>query len=546
MLAPRPVLRPVSRPAAGGLAALLAILVSPCGAAAPPPERYDVAVYCATAGGSVAAVAAAREGRKVVLLEPGRHVGGMVAGGLGRTDMDRQQRLIAGLAGEFYARAGKRYNQPLAWFFEPKVAESVFRDWLSEAGFDVRFDQRLSAVKKEGARIASLLTDQGASYEAAVFIDASYEGDLLKAAGVSYAVGRESRSKFGESLAGRQDILPGHHQLRVPTPALDADGNLLPYLADECKVVPTGEGDGLNQSWCFRLCLTNNPANRIEITRPDNYDPRRFGLVRNYLRALGDAARVNDFLGISRLPNGKTDVNSGGAVSTNLPGAGLEYIEASPARRREIWEEHRSWAHGLLYFLGNDPSVPPALRAEVREYGLAKDEFTGTGHWPHQLYIRDARRMMGEYVLTQHDLTRHTTKYDTIGMAQYNIDIREVQWIARTVYRFPNAAKEVLMEGYVSMPVGPYEIPYRSLLPKFGECSNLLVPVAISSSHVAYASFRMEPQYMIAGHAAGVAAAIAAKEGVPVHRVSITQLQDALRRQKQVLSLSGAGAPTAR
>jgi hypothetical protein len=510
--------------------------------AARAAERYDVAVYCATAGGSIAAIAAARAGVRVVLLEPGRHVGGMVSGGLGRTDMDRQQRLIAGLAGEFYARVGKRYNQPLAWFFEPKVAESVFREWLAEAGVAVRFDQRLASVRKDGARIAALLTDRGAAYEAAAFIDASYEGDLLKAAGVSYAVGRESRSKFGERLAGRQDILPGRHQFRVATPALGADGKPLPYLADEDKVVPTGEGDGLIQAWGFRLCLTSDPANRIEVMRPEGYDPRRFALLRNYVQALGGDAKLSDFLGISRMPNNKTDVNAGGGVSTNLPGAGLEYIEATPARRREIWEEHRSWAHGLLYFLGNDPAVPESLRAQVRQYGLPKDEFLDTGHWPHQLYIRDARRMMGEYVLTQHDLMRNTTKYDSIGMAQYNIDIREVQWIAHTVYRFPNVAKEALMEGYVSMHVEPYEIPYRALLPRFDECSNLLVPVAISSSHVAYSSFRMEPQYMIAGHAAGLAAALAVREGVDVHRVNLADLQRALRNQKQVLSLSDVTA----
>lgn len=512
---------------------LAALLLSTAASA----ERFDLAVYCATAGGSVAAIAAAQSGLKVVLLEPGRHVGGMVSGGLGRTDMDRQQHLIAGLAGEFYARVGKRYNQPLAWFFEPGVAEGVFREWLASAGVTTRFEQPLASVRKDGARITALITTGGASYEADVFIDASYEGDLLKAAGVSYSTGRESRSRFGESLAGRQDILPGHHQLRVPTSALDDDGKLLPYLVPEDRVVPTGEADGLIQSWCFRLCLTSDPANRIEITRPAHYDPKRFALVRNYLRALGPSARLNDFLGISPMPNNKTDVNAGGGVSTNLPGAGLAYIEASPARRLEIWEEHRSWAHGLLYFLANDPAVPESIRAEARRWGLPKDEFADTGHWPHQLYIRDARRMAGEYVLTQHDLTRHTTKYDSIGMAQYNIDIREVQWIARTVYRFPNVAKEVLMEGYVSMPVEPYEIPYRSLLPRFDECSNLIVPVAISASHVAYASFRMEPQYMIAGHAAGAAAALAIQSGVPVHRIDISRLQQNLRRQGQVLSL---------
>ncbi len=497
---------------------------------------FDVVVYRATAGGVVAAIAAAREGRTAAIVEAGRHVGGMVSGGLGRTDMDRQQQLIGGMARQFYQRVGKHYGQPSAWFFEPKVAESVFRDWLQEARVRVFFEQPLASVTKQGNRITAIRTTTGEIFEAAVFIDASYEGDLLKAAGVSYSTGRESRRKYGESLAGRQDILPGNHQLRVAVPAYDEAGKLLPYLVPEETVVATGEGDGKVQAYCFRLCLTTNPANRVPIEKPAGYDPARFGLVKNYLRALGESATVRDFLGISDMPNRKTDVNAGGGVSTNLPGAGLEYIEAPPERRREIWEEHRSWAHGLLWFLGNDPSVPESIRTRVREFGLPKDEFEDTGHWPHQLYVRDARRMTGEYVLTQHDLMSQTEKYDAVGMAGYNIDIREVQWIARTVYRFPNVAREVLMEGYVSMPVKPYAIPYRALLPKFQEAANLLVPVCISSSHLAYASFRMEPQYMIAGQAAGVAAALAAEARVPVHRVDISKLQRRLTEQGQVLT----------
>jgi hypothetical protein len=495
----------------------------------------DVVVYRATAAGAVAAIAAAETGARVVIVESGRNIGGMVSGGLGRTDMDRQQHLIGGFAGEFYRRVGRYYDQPLAWFFEPHVAERVFREWLEEAGVSVHFEHRLVSVEQEGARIVRLITDQGASYEAAVFIDASYEGDLLKEAGVSYTVGRESRSKYGEQYAGRHDFLPGGHQLRAATPARDDNGNLFPYVTPEEELVPTGEGDGKIQAFCFRLCLTSNPTNRIEIGRPEGYDPARFGLVRGYVRALGESARLGDFTGIAPMPNHKTDLNAGGGVSVNLPGAGLEYIEAAPERRREIWEEHRSWAHGLLYFLGNDPSVPESLRLEARRWGLPRDEFAETGHWPHQMYIREARRMYGEHVLTEHDLLRGTTQYDSIGMGQYNIDIREVQWIGRTVYRFPDVRQEVLMEGYVSVPVEPYEIPYRSLLPRSHECSNLLVPVAISASHVAFASFRMEPQFMIAGHAAGVAAALSLRLDVPVHQVPIVELQALLRAQGQIL-----------
>lgn len=521
------------------LAGFLLTLLS-CSAAL-GAEVYDIVIYRATASGVMAGIAAAKEGRTVAILEDGTHAGGMVTGGLGRTDMDSQQKLIGGMAREFYQRIGKHYGDSLSWFFEPKVAEQILRDWMADAGVRVFYQHPLRSVTRNGTRIVSIETENGKSFQGKVFIDASYEGDLLKEAGVSYAVGRENRSKFDESLAGRQDILPGGHQLRVAVSAYGEDGKLLPYLVNEEDVGSTGQGDGKIQAFNFRLCLTSDPANRIPIEQPKGYDPARFGLVKNYLKALGENARLGDFLGISRMPNNKTDINAGGGVSTNVPGASWAYTEASRERRKEIWEEHRGWAHGLVYFLGHDPSVPERIRKEAREWGLPKDEFQDTGHWPHQMYVRETRRMMGEHVLTQHDLMTETTKYDSIGMAGYNIDIREVQWIARTVYRFPNIAKEVLMEGYVSMPVKPYEIPYRAILPKHHECTNLLVPVCISSSHVAFASYRMEPQYMLAGQSAGIAAAMAASTGVPVHKLDITKLQTRLKEQGQILTLEQAG-----
>ena len=499
-----------------------------------------VVVYGATAAGVMTAISAKKEGISVILIEPGRHVGGMVTGGLGRTDMDRQSHLIGGMTREFFQRVGRQYGTEIAWFFEPKVAEKVMRGWLAEEGVSLVLGEPLKSIRKEGSRIAALETESGRVYEGRIFVDATYEGDLLKAAGVSYAVGREGRQKFGERFAGRQDFLPGYHQLRVATSALDDDGKILPGLVPEEAVVGTGEGDGKIQAFCFRLCLTSNPENRIPIGIPNGYDPKRYGLVKNYIRALGDRATIGDFLGISRMPNDKTDVNAGGGVSTNLPGASLAYIEAPPAERKRIWEEHRSWAHGLLYFLGHDESVPEGLRRQVLEWGLPKDEFTDTGHWPHQMYIREARRMVGEYVLTEHDLLQSTSKYDSVGMAQYNIDIREIQWVAKTVSRFPEVAQEVLMEGYVSMKVKPYQIPFRSMLPRQSECSNLIVPVNISSSHVAFASYRMEPQYMISGESAGVAAATAINAGVPVHHVDLALLQKKLKQRKQIIEPADA------
>ncbi len=510
--------------------------------AAAQSRSYDVVVYGGTAGGSIAAIAAAKEGARVALLEPGRHIGGMISGGLGRTDMERQEQVIGGYAREFFERAGKHYHEPIAWRFEPKVAEKILRDWLAEARVEVFFDHRLASLTKTKNRIAAIKLENGAEFTAKIYIDGSYEGDLMKAAGVSYTVGREGRSRYGESLAGRQEILPGHHQFKAAVSPYDAQNKRLPYITKQEDAGQLGEGDKKIQAYCFRLCLTDVKENQVPITRPKNYDPARYALVKNYLASGSKSLTLRDFLGISRLPNGKSDINSTGPVSTNLLGASWEYPEASYQRRREIWDEHLSWAQGLIYFLQNDPGVPPEIQAEMRLWGLAKDEFVDTGHWPHQLYVREGRRMLGEYVLTQHDLQTRRRKYDSVGMGGYNIDVREVQWISYRVYRFPTASEEVLTEGYISLPVEPYEIPYRSLLPKQEECENLLVTSCISSSSVAYASFRMEPQYMIAGHSAGVAAVMAVRSGVPVHKIEILKLQRRLREQKQIISLNGGSS----
>ena len=501
-------------------------------------HKHDIVIYGGTSSGAAAAIAAARLGMKVALVEPGRHVGGMLTGGLGRTDMDRQSHVIGGIAREFFERAGRHYGQPVAWTFEPSVAERILNDWLRESGVAVYFGQRLAptaALDRAGDAILRFRAETGDTFEARVFIDSSYEGDLMKAAGVQYNVGREARALYNESLAGRQDFLPGRHQFRVPVSPYGDDGKLLPHVVRQEDVAQLGAGDGKFQAYCFRLCFTSDPKNQRPFPKPKDYKPERFALVRNYLRALGDAATLGDFLGISPMPNSKTDINAT-VVSTNLPGANWDYPEASYERRQEIWNEHLSWTQGLVYFLANDESVPERLRAEMNKWGLTKDEFPDTGGWPHQLYVREARRMKGEYVLTQHDLEGHRRKYDSVGLAGYNIDIREVQWVARRIYRFPAVAHELLMEGYVSMPVEPWQIPYRALLPRQEHASNLLVSACISASQVAYASFRMEPQYMIAGQAAGTAAALALKTNTPVHHVSIPELQKTLEQNGQILT----------
>jgi hypothetical protein len=462
----------------------------------------------------------------------------MLSGGLSSSDVDNQEQLIGGLARSFFVRAGQHYHQPIAWAFEPHVAEEILLDMLSNAHVNTYFNCHLSDVVKSGSQVTLIRMENGRLFGGRVFIDSSYEGDLMKAVGVSYVVGREGRSRYGESLAGRQDILPGQHQFRFPVSAEGPTGGLLPLIVPQDKVAPVGEGDGRFQSYCFRLCMTEEPADRLPVVMPKGYNPARYALVRRYLESAEGTLSLKDFLGIIPIPNGKSDINSTGPVSTDLLGASWAYPEATYARRKQIWDEHLSWAQGLIYFLQNDPSVPETIRAQIRKWGLPKDEFLDTGHWPNQLYVREGRRMLGEYVLTQHDLQKYRQKYDSVGMAGYNIDIREVEWLAHTVYLYPKVTDQVFTEGYLSVPVQPWQISYRALLPRQEECSNLLVTVCISASTIAYGSFRMEPNYMIAGESAGVAAALAVKAHREVHLVDVALLQQELRKRGQILSVA--------
>ncbi len=498
----------------------------------------DVAVYGATSGGVLAAIAAAEEGASVILVEPGSHVGGMLTGGLSRTDVERQEPLVRGLAGEVFARIGARYGEAKAWRFEPHVAESVLRDWLGDAGVELVFGHRLDDCEVAERRIRALRAPDGCVFEAHTWIDASYEGDLLAAAGASFAVGRESRALYGERWAGRREILPNPHQFRAPVSALDEAGELLPGVVPYDELAPLGDGDGRLQAYCFRICLTT-AEDRLPLAPPEGYDPSRYELVRRSFRALereGIPPNLHDAIGISEVPNGKADVNSHGPVSTDLLGASWAYPTADWPTRDAIWREHRYWAQGLLHFLVTDGSVPGVIADEVARYGYPRDEFTDSGGWPHQLYVREARRLQGEHVLTEADLLGGRVPGDTIGMGGYNIDIREVQWVGCPISRFPDVLTEVLVEGYLSVPVPPYGIPYRSLLPHRSEVENLLVSTCISASSVAFASFRMEPQFMIAGHAAGVAAAAASRRGVAVQEVDVDALRERLRRQGQVMA----------
>jgi hypothetical protein len=505
-------------------------------------NKTDVIVYGGTAGGVMAAIAAAQEGATVVLVEPGQHLGGMLTGGLSHTDYG-DRAVIGGLALTLYEKVAALYKKPLFFWRgpEPHLGEALLRDWLKESKVRVVYGQRVQTVQKENRHIRSIELGSGETLSASVFIDATYEGDLMARAGVSYAIGRESIGQYGESWAGRQPYYPDGHNFRYPiSPFVNGkNGKLLPLINDRPQA-RFGEADSAVQAYCFRLLMTNNPANRVPISRPVGYDSSRYELLRRYLKirqpaTLGETGVFGPHI---NLPNQKAEINSGGPISTNLyDGSNWAYPDAGYSRRDQIWNDHLLYTQGLLYFIMNDPSVPEKIRKEASEWGLCKDEFADTGHWPHQLYVRVARRMIGEYVLTQQDLEKDVLKYDAIGMGTYNIDVRHVQRTWQWVSRFPELKGEVINEGYLSIPVKPYEVPYRSLTPKFDECTNLLVPVCISSSALAYASFRMEPQYMIAGHSAGVAAAMASRQQIPVQKVDIAALQKKLLAQRQVLSL---------
>ncbi|MBY0374448.1 MAG: FAD-dependent oxidoreductase [Bryobacteraceae bacterium] len=499
-------------------------------------SSFDLVVYGGTAGGVTTAVAGARHGLKTVLLEPGQHVGGMTTGGLSRTDVGKRE-VIGGMALEFYYRVGERYemrrfNQPVAWFYEPRVGESVLREMLREAGVTVLYGHRLrerDGVKKTGARVTEIVMENGAVFRGRMFADCTYEGDLMAQAKVSYTCGREGIAQYGESLAGVRDRTP-KHQFLVDVDPRDADGKLLPEVSN-AQVEPAGSADKKIQAYNFRVIATDNPANRIAWPKPANYDPRRYELLARLLEAMtkkmGRAPVFHEVTLIAPIPNQKADFNNNGAFSSDYIGKNYEYPEGSYARRREIWQEHIDYQQGFYYFLANDPRVPATLQQEVREWGLPRDEYEDTGNWPHQLYVREARRMVGAFVVTQKDVQTDLKKADVIGMGSYNSDSHNIQ-------RLVNGRGFAENEGDMQVPVQPYQIPYRVLLPKKAEAENLFVPVCFSASHVAYSSLRMEPQYMILGHAAGVAAAMALKAGVAIQDIAVPELQKTLKNEGAV------------
>ena len=514
----------------------LALAVTPQIRAA-EPRRADVVVYGATAGGVIAAVAASREGKKAVIVEPGRHVGGMVSGGLGATDYGNRG-AIGGYSREFFRLVREHYVQTYGpdspqvkdcsdgFHFEPHVAEMILRRLLAEAKVEVVFGSTLEGVTRAGPKIAAITTAGGDAFAAPVFIDASYEGDLMARAGVKYAIGREGRDDYGESIAGVQARSPAH-QWPVPVPALGVSSALLPTVQPGSPGAP-GSGDRKTQAYNYRLCMTDRAENRAPFPRPPGYDPARYELLARYL-ALKPDLKVGQLMNPVRMPNGKTDTNNNGAFSTDHIGGNWDYPEADAATREKIRLDHVAYVQGFLYFLANDHAVPPRLHDEMSKWGLAADEFADTDHWPNQLYVRECRRMIGSFVMTQADIMDDRTKVDSVGLGSYNTDSHHVQRVA-----LPDGS--ALNEGDFQVRVRPYAIPYRSLVPKPAECTNLLVPVCMSASHVAYGTVRMEPVYMILGQACGVAASLAIDDHSPVQAVSAEGLVAKLKGQGAILS----------
>lgn len=513
---------------------------------------YDVVIYGGTSSGIVAAVQTSRMGKTAIVIEPSKHLGGLTSGGLGATDIGNKA-AIGGIAREFYQRIRKHYDQPTAWTqqkrdeyirpgskgsqedtlwtFEPHVASQVYRDLLTEAKVEVITGERIKrpdGVQRKEMRIESIVMESGRSFSGKMFIDATYEGDLMAEAGVSYTIGREANSRYGESLNGVQTRHAVLHQFMKPVDSFvkrgDRASGLLPGVHGGSPG-EDGDADGRIQAYNFRMCLTNVPQNRVPFPKPKNYDPARYELLTRYLQA-----GWNEVFGNHKLmPNLKTDTNNHGAFSTDNIGMNYEYPEGDYPTRDRIFAEHRDYQQGLMWTLANDPRVPEAVRKQVGDWGLAKDEFVESANWPPQLYVREARRMVGEVVMTEHHCRGKEIVSDPIGLAAYGMDSHNTQ-------RYVDEDGNARNEGDIQVPVaGPYPVSYHSIIPKAEECVNLLVPICISASHIAYGSIRMEPVYMVLGQSAATAACLAIDAKVDLQKLDYATLRPRLDSDHQRL-----------
>ena len=524
-------------------------------------ESYDVVVYGGTSAGVIAAVQAKKMGKSVVIVGPDKHLGGLSSGGLGYTDSGDKS-VIGGLSRNFYHRVWQYYQQPetwvhqkredfgnkgqgtvamdqaerTMWIFEPSIAEKVFEDYVKEFSIPVLRDEwldRTKGVTMANGRITEIRMLSGKAFAGKMFIDATYEGDLMACAGVSYHVGREANAEFGEKHNGSQ-IGVLHHRHHFGFLKSDIDPYVIPgdpksgVIARVTPIAPApkGEADHRVQAYCFRMCLTNVPENRVPFVAPEGYDPKQYEVL-----ARAYAAGWKETFGkFDLIPNGKTDTNNHGGFSFDNIGYNYDYPEASYARRQEIIKEHVTYQKGLLYFICTDPRVPADVREKMNTWGLPKDEFKDNGHWSHQIYVREARRMMGAFVMTENELTKIKPTPNSVGMGSYMIDSHNTQ-------RYITPEGAVQNEGDIGVsPRGPYEIAYGSLVPKTGQAANLLVPVACSATHIAYGSIRMEPVFMILGQSAATAAVLAIDGKFVVQDVPYADLKARLLADGQVLS----------
>lgn len=520
--------------------------------------KADVIIYGGTSAAVTAAVQVKKMGKSVIIVSPDKHLGGLSSGGLGFTDTGNKE-VIGGLSREFYQRLYTHYQKPESWrwqkkeeygnkgqgtpaidgnnrtmwIFEPHAAEQVFEDFVKEYQLTVYrnewLDRSKKGVSKQGTTIRSFRTLSGNTYEGQMFIDVTYEGDLMAAAGVSYHVGREANSVYGEKWNGVQTEVfqHGHHfkskisPYKIPD---DPKSGLLP----EVSAAPPGEygsGDNKIQAYCFRMCLSNSPDNRIPFAKPQGYDPKRYELL---ARVFASGWRET-FDKYDPIPNRKTDTNNHGPFSTDYIGKNYDYPEASYERRKQIIKDHELYQKGLMYFLQNDPGIPADVHEKMQQWGLPKDEFIDNGGWPHQLYIREARRMVGEFVMKEADALGKTQVPNSVGMGSYSLDSHNIQ-------RYVKQDGYVQNEGDIGVhPDKPYSIAYGAILPKDNECTNLLVPVCVSSSHIAFGSIRMEPVFMILGQSAATAAVLAINNKVTPQALPYATLRAALLKDNQRL-----------
>lgn len=502
----------------------------------------DVIVYGATPGGFCAAIAAAREGASVVLLEPTAHVGGVNTGGLCFSDSNQTVRsTVMGLFDEWHSRVEKDYQQRgvklpyqvsvkdhTHWTYEPHVAAKITQEMLDEAGVKVLTRRVLKNVIKSGPHITQLQTSDG-DFTAKMFIDGTYEGDLMAASGVSWTIGREGRKEFGESLAGKQ-----YPKAKMAMSGLDAYGKPLPFIT-ATDAGPEEEGDKNVMVYSFRLCVTKDAANRVPFPKPANYDPARFEILRRYF---AQEKRPHLLWDLYPLPGNKFDANNGigKQFSMGLVGACNGWSEADEAGRAKIWEAHKQYTLEMYHFLTTDAAVPAHIREEYATLGLCRDEFPAYDHWSPQLYVREGRRMIGEYIISQKDIMDDPKKDDPIVVSSFPVDSHDCQRVGTSEFVVDEGT--IMPQRMAGRRHGyPYHIPYRAITPKAAECDNLLVPVALSCTHVGISSIRVEPTWMILGQSAGIAAALSAKQNIAVQKLSYPALRERLLAQKQVLEL---------